>query len=630
MKKIPLLWIMGRIFLVAAILGASLLSPVLANQTANAASVEKILYVDADAAGANDGTSWTDAFTKLQDALTAAGSGTSHGIWQIWVAEGVYYPDEGVGKTDGYNLQFFTPGNNLQIYGGFKGDETSLSERDWQAYPTILSGDINQDDTNTDGNNIDESYHDIGGRNNSDSVVYYYENDGTTRLDGFIITGGYSSNMGGGIYIQYADPQLYNLKIMGNYSEINGGGIGIFTGSGHPASPYLDNIWFEGNGVYDPADGCLGCYGGGLYSNGATFTMTNVGFKNNRAMMGGGAAFTYGGTVTVDGALFEDNSASYQGGAIMLYYSGTTNIKNASFVDNYAEMGGAINLQSGYSDGVFNLSRASFTGNYTTNISSGNVHTGGAINILNFAKVNLANVYFAGNYVQGAWDGGAVYNETNVMNIQNGVFMGNSASRGGGIFSWIGVTDTFSNLTFQGNVGSSVGGALGLCGWGTLSYGTMNNSILWGDTSPDTSSENNKELFLYHSYSESSYCQGIPTFANNNIWQDTNPSWSTGQLNTDPDYVSPSTAAAPTTTGDLHISSTSPMIDAGNTALLTDFTDLDEDGNTSEGTPYDMEGYARSSGSAVDVGAYEVRSNHAPVLDSSGSPALATLDTNSL
>jgi len=46
----------------------------------------KIIYVDADAPGANNGQDWADAFNDLQDALAAACSGD--GI----CVEGVYSP----------------------------------------------------------------------------------------------------------------------------------------------------------------------------------------------------------------------------------------------------------------------------------------------------------------------------------------------------------------------------------------------------------------------------------------------------------------------------------------------------------------------------------------------------------
>ncbi len=47
----------------------------------------RILYVDSDASGRKDGSSWADAFDSLTAALAAAAPGD-----QIWVASGVYKP----------------------------------------------------------------------------------------------------------------------------------------------------------------------------------------------------------------------------------------------------------------------------------------------------------------------------------------------------------------------------------------------------------------------------------------------------------------------------------------------------------------------------------------------------------
>ena len=69
-----------------------------------------------NATGAGDGTSWTDAFTDLQDALTAATAG------QVWIAAGTYLPTSV--EQDSFNT--FLVDRELSIYGGFAGDEASL------------------------------------------------------------------------------------------------------------------------------------------------------------------------------------------------------------------------------------------------------------------------------------------------------------------------------------------------------------------------------------------------------------------------------------------------------------------------------------------------------------------------
>lgn len=52
--------------------------------------------------------------------------------------------------------------NAIEIYGGFTGTETDLTQRDWQAHRTIISGDIENDDIKGDFLNFrDDNAHHI-------------------------------------------------------------------------------------------------------------------------------------------------------------------------------------------------------------------------------------------------------------------------------------------------------------------------------------------------------------------------------------------------------------------------------------------------------------------------------------
>jgi len=68
--------VVGAVMMFGAMLG-----------TVSVAKGQTIIYVKAAATGQNDGTSWTDAFTDLQDALDAAA--VTPGFDEIWVAKGV-------------------------------------------------------------------------------------------------------------------------------------------------------------------------------------------------------------------------------------------------------------------------------------------------------------------------------------------------------------------------------------------------------------------------------------------------------------------------------------------------------------------------------------------------------------
>lgn len=143
--------------------------------------VPDAVFVNLNATGNNDGSSWADAYTDLQDAIdnTAVGK-------QIWVAKGTYFPSSfAVTSQQNNRDRTFLVNKGVFIYGGFDGTETSINQRDVTNNPTILSGDFNQDDTSAllpnTSNRQDNAYHVVTVKGFSSF---------NPLLDGFTITGG--------------------------------------------------------------------------------------------------------------------------------------------------------------------------------------------------------------------------------------------------------------------------------------------------------------------------------------------------------------------------------------------------------------------------------------------------------
>jgi len=224
----------------------------LALGTTGRASASSIIYVKYHAPGANNGTSWTNAYKSLQKALDVAKSGQ-----QIWVAKGTYKPTLATDPMDPRSKSFSLT-DGVAIYGGFAGTETLLSQRNWNTNVTILSGDIG-----LAGEPGDNSYR----------VVIAGEIGSTAILDGFTITAGRAdgtiANYGGGIANISSAPTLRNLKIRSNYAATDGGGM--YNGG---ATPTLTNVAFLNN---------TATYGGGMYDDTSSPTLTNVTFTGNAA-----------------------------------------------------------------------------------------------------------------------------------------------------------------------------------------------------------------------------------------------------------------------------------------------------------------------------------------------------------
>ena len=547
---------------------------------APALAVGTIIYVDKDAtSGANNGSSWTDAYTKLQSALdtTNANGGTSH---EIWVAEGTYYPDEGGAHVNNAVTETFVISyNNVQLYGGFAATETLRAQRDWTAHPTLLSGDIDANDWNTDTNHIAETWNDIVG-NNAYHVLYL---DGetnqpitaTTTLDGLIITAGHANgsspnDSGGGVYCagygtgKACSPTLTNVTFSGNLVNNGGGGMVNDGYNGGASSPTLTNVTFSGNSA--------GGRGGGMYNNGtydgvSRPTLTNVTFSGNSAQYGGGmyneGAFG-DSSPTLANVTFSGNTAVVGGGMYNKGFSGASSptLANVTFSDNSASDSGGGMVNYGYNSGA--------------------------------SSPTLTNVTFSGNSASDS--GGGMYNEglsgTSSPTLTNVTFSGNEASAcGGGMFNgarYSGVSNpTLTNVTFSGN-SANYGGGMCNDGYEGASSPMLVNTILWGNIAIGGGNQisNTGSVTLTISYSdidEDGY-----TGSNGNIRQN-------------PQFVAPITAtAAPTTTGNYRLNFGSPAIEVGNNLSVTVGTDLD-------GLPRLNDGNGDTT-ATVDLGAYEAGS----------------------
>lgn len=198
-------------------------------------------YVDANATGNNDGSSWADAFTDLQDGINAASFSVDK---EVWVASGVYKPSALIRNT-AFNIS----SDQVSLYGGFNGTETQLSERDWIANQTILSGDLQGNDNTT------LSYSNSTRSDNSYNVIRVNANDIT--IDGFTITGGQANNTasgapvnqnrGGAIYKSgtFNNFTLKNSIIEWNVSDREGNVALIFDNGTNNAT--IENCIFNNN-----------------------------------------------------------------------------------------------------------------------------------------------------------------------------------------------------------------------------------------------------------------------------------------------------------------------------------------------------------------------------------------------
>ena len=245
--------------------------------------------------GRGDGSSWEQATSQLQSAINKS----SFGDYAVWVKEGTY---SGSSLSDEYAFNTY---RNCKLFGGFKGDEPfdyDLSQRDFEAHPTILDGSHTQGVM---------------------TVLTYSEHD-SILIDGFTIRNG-NASQGSGILLRNRahvkncifcnnhalhdgclssdSPKkilVEDCEFFGNEAN-NGGAICDFGNATYQRCKIHDNVATQnGGGVICSSENGLCMFvnctinnntasdGGGLYSRNANATFWNCLISNNTARSGGG------------------------------------------------------------------------------------------------------------------------------------------------------------------------------------------------------------------------------------------------------------------------------------------------------------------------------------------------------
>ena len=305
----------------------------------------RIIYVDDDSTGANDGSSWVDAYNYLQDALADANSAEKP--VEVKVAQGVYKPDQGANQMPGDRESTFQLLSGITLTGGYAGlgvlDVNGVAidpnTRHIDVFETILSGDLNGDDGEvsepgnlaTDPNRAENCYHVVTGSGTDPNAV----------LDGFVITAGMANGErlaqqdGGGLYNDGGSPTLRNCRFLRNVAN-DGGAVR----NGHACPVFINCIFMRNEAApIEAAPVTEASFGGGVYSTGLSNPVfVNCAFLGNRAGYGGAINAWDQSSPELYNCTLSGNMADF-GGALYNYgviSEGITTITNSILWDNQA------------------------------------------------------------------------------------------------------------------------------------------------------------------------------------------------------------------------------------------------------------------------------------------------------
>ncbi|MEM6289748.1 MAG: myxococcus cysteine-rich repeat containing protein [Myxococcota bacterium] len=429
----------------------------------------QVIYVDIDAAPGGDGSSWSNAYNVVQDALDAASPGDD-----LWIAAGVYLPV--VPEATLADLV-----TCVDLYGGFAGTETSLEERPDDGLPTVFDGDFYGDDFFPD-TWFDNAWHVVEGSDVENIVI-----------DRVVMEQGRGGNdfTGGGVYLLGGKVVLRDAEVRFNHS-LDGGGAPVLEESTLWTynTEIRSNTGMIGAGVHvdDTSTVVLGSgtevtnnvasdRGAGLASIGGRVLVDGAAFEDNLSgnvyqplpTGDGGGVYSEGegASLTVEDAVFSGNGGDNGGAIFVTEMADPVTIRSSAFTENEAFYGGAIAV---YGPTPLLVETSTFEGNSTWDAASG-IGTSGAVQLdeckflenvgggaVRAGIVKVRKSTFDQN--ESSYDGGAIRVFGGIVS-ENNEYRNNTANEGGGAVSIVGNGKSeFRRDQFASNDTNGDGGAI--------------------------------------------------------------------------------------------------------------------------------------------------------------------------
>ncbi len=230
-----------------------------------------------------------------------------------------------------------------------------------------------------------------------------------------------TANVAAGIHSVGSEVLVREVRILGNVSSAQGGGLSAMVGS----NVRIEDALIEENHS-------INSWGGGLNAmTGSAIVAVGVTLRGNRALNGGGGAYLFESSLELTDSVVEENESGNNAGGGLYFRGAQGTLSGTRIVDNLAENGG-----------------------------------GGGVAILFESEVTMEAMEVTGNEARGsAASGGGVFIGSNSqVTWAGGTLRENRAgAQGGGVSSGFSQT-TLRNLDVAGNEAVTFGGGMAVSG----------------------------------------------------------------------------------------------------------------------------------------------------------------------